>query len=136
MAITKSVGRQTVLDAKVDFTHVDLETSVAVQTDKVLAAFDLPPSAIVVGGEIVVTTAFAGPTVANIDIGDSGLATRYATDVDLKTAARTALTLTGFKHVSSVVINARVTSTVAVSTAGAGYVTLRYIVDGRVTENV
>ena len=58
-------------------------------------AIELPLGAVVIGGDIVVVTPFNG-TTNTLSLGDPTLGTRYATTVDLKTAARTALTVTGF----------------------------------------
>lgn len=99
----------------------------------VLDAIPLPPNANVIGGELVVETAFAGPTVATLSVGDSASATRYASTVDLKTAARTALTLTGFRGAGE---NIRLTMNVTVANATAGKATVRvlYTVQGRSQE--
>jgi hypothetical protein len=93
----------------------------------------LPPNATVVGGELVVETAYAGPTAATVSIGDSVSATRYGSTVDMKTAARTALTLTGFRGAGE---NIRITQNVTVANATAGKVTLRvaYVVQSRAQE--
>ncbi|MGH2626744.1 MAG: hypothetical protein ACRDHY_08860 [Anaerolineales bacterium] len=141
MAITKDVGRQTPLAAQIDFTFLTLETdagaaSGGIRTALVLPAFDIPPNAVVVGGEVVITTAFAGATVGVIDVGDGGSTTRYATNVNLLAAARTALTITGFKYSEWDTIDFVVDTTVAACSAGAGYVRLQYVTVGRVTENV
>lgn len=99
----------------------------------VLDAISLPPNANVIGGEIVVETAGVGPTAYTLSVGDSGSATRYASAVDLKTAARTALTLTGFRGAGE---NIRLTMNVTVANASAGKATVRvlYTVQNRSSE--
>ncbi len=63
-------------------------------------AFDvltLPYGAQVIGGDIIVHTASDVVTTHTLSVGDSALATRYGTTVNLKAAARTALAITGYK---------------------------------------
>lgn len=99
----------------------------------VFDAIPLPPNANVIGGEIVVETAYATSTAATISVGDSVSATRYANAVDLKTAARTALTLTGFRGAGEN-IRLAVNATVANATAGKATVRVLYTVQGRSNE--
>ena len=99
----------------------------------VFDALGLPPNANVIGGEIVVETAWATSTAATISVGDSGSATRYASAVDLKTAARTALTLTGFRGAGEN-IRLAVNATVANATAGKATVRVLYTVQNRSSE--
>jgi len=99
----------------------------------VFDAIPLPPNANVIGGEIVVETAYATSTAATISVGDSASATRYANAVDLKTAARTALTLTGFRGAGEN-IRLAVNATVANATAGKATVRVLYTVQGRSNE--
>ena len=99
----------------------------------VFEAIPLPPNANVIGGEIVVETAWATSTAATISVGDSASANRYANSVDLKTAARTALTITGFRGAGE---NVRVAVNATVANATAGKATLRvmYTIQGRGNE--
>lgn len=99
----------------------------------VFEALPLPPNANVIGGEIVVETAWATSTAATLSVGDSGSATRYANAVDLKTAARTALTLTGFRGAGEN-IRLAVNATVANATAGKATVRVMYTVQNRGNE--
>lgn len=92
----------------------------------------LPNGAVVVGGEIVVDAVFDTSGTATIGVGDSVSAARYATGVNLKAAARTALTLTGFVNTEGLPVRL----TIANNGGGAGAVgTVRvrvmYIRDGR-----
>ena len=99
----------------------------------VLDAIPLPPNATVIGGEIIVETAYATSTAATLSVGDSVSATRYASAVDIKTAARTALTLTGFRGAGE---NVRLAVNATVANATAGKVTVRvlYTVQNRTSE--
>lgn len=99
-------------------------------------AFDvinLPDSATVIDGELVVEVASNDTGTATVNIGDSVSATRYASAVNLKTAGRTALTLTGHRGAGESV---RMTIAAANGNATAGRATLRvmYTVDGRSNE--
>lgn len=60
-----------------------------------------PPGSQVIGGDIVVGTAFNTTGSDTLSIGDADVANRYANAVNLKSAARTALTVTGFKYTAS-----------------------------------
>lgn len=92
---------------------------------------NLPEGAVVIGGEVIVNTAYADCATATLSLGDASSATRYASAVDCKSAARTALTLTGY----STSANLRATVTVADS-ASAGKVTVRveYVLPNRQNE--
>ncbi len=93
----------------------------------------LPVGAVVIGGELVVETAVAGPTASTITIGDSGDATRYLGSTSLKTAARTALVPTGYVG-NGENIRITVTNTVAVATAGKVAIRVMYVMNGRTNE--
>ena len=95
---------------------------------------NLPEGAVIVGGEVAVETAYAGPTAATISLGDSSSATRYANAVDLKTAARTALTLTGYR--TSENLRATINTTVANATAGKATVRVFYVLPNRANEAI
>jgi hypothetical protein len=127
MPVTKNAGRQSPVEAWVEFNFADIPT-----TATVYDLVDLPPGAIVVGGDFVVTTAWNTATTATLSLGDATTATRYGSTVDLKTAARTALTLTGFAHTAT---EKAVRGTTAFSgtaaTAGAARLRVAYIVKGR-----
>lgn len=127
MAFTKIRGHQRVRCA-----YVDGLTYIAGMGETSGAAFvicTLPAGATVVGGEIIVDTASDSATSSNVDIGDSVDDDRYtASPVNLKSAARTALTLTGFKTTAQTDIKAIVTETGA-ATTGAFRVLIQYVVD-------
>lgn len=138
MAITKDANRQYPLVAKVEFTYSDLGTAVTAST--ILEAIDLPANAIVIGGYLCVTTAWVGPTVATVDIGDGSDTDRYSsTPVNLlaigKTALNFATTANPHEYTAPDTIDLDLVQTVAVSTAGAGYLQVEYVIDGRGQEN-
>lgn len=133
----------------VDGTKKTLGSTVALSTDPTDPAlngpvantvtFDcipLPSGAVVTGGEVIVETAYAGPTAATVSLGVAGALTALANAVDIKTAARTALTLTTPLVSNSVGQNLRATIAYTVANATAGKVRLRvqYTVDGRSQE--
>lgn len=99
----------------------------------VVDAINLPANATVIGGELIVETAYTGTTVATVSIGDSASATRYGSTVNLMSAARTALTLTGFRGAGE---NLRLTFNLTVADATAGKATVRvlYTIQGRSNE--
>lgn len=125
MPITKNPNRQELITAFVDFTFADIPT-----TATAYDALDLPVGAVVTGGDLVVTTAW-NSTTASLQIGDVTLASRYSGAVDLKAAARTALTVTGFTHtaVEKVLKGANIITGTA--TAGAARLSVTYYVKGR-----
>lgn len=133
-------GRQWPLVAEV---QLDFANDTVVATDGVTKPFTgaaladlipLPPDATVIGGEVVVDTASNAGTSHTLSIGDSGSATRYANAVDMKTAGRTALTLTGYRHNGE---DIRITSTPAGTQLTAGKVSIRvmYVIADRANEN-
>jgi hypothetical protein len=91
MAITKKADRQNVKLAWVMINLADLTTNVAA------AAMVLPPNAVVLSGQLITTEAWNSTTSDVLDVGDSGLATRYLTDGNIRAlAARVPLVPTGF----------------------------------------
>lgn len=144
MAVLKSTrGAQYPLLAEFTFNFDDTAVDSVAGTSKtfgstfgqslVFDAIPLPPNANVIGGEIIVETAYATSTAATLSVGDSGSATRYANAVDLKTAARTALTLTGYRG-SGENLRLAVNATVANATAGKVTVRVLYTIQGRANE--
>lgn len=122
MPIKKNSGRQDLLVAFVDVKFSDLAPGAN-------PAIEVPHGAVLVGGDVVVTTPFNSATSATGTVGDKGDADRYGT-VDLKQAGRTALTITGHKHsvADSVLLGF---AQVGSATAGALRLTLHYYVEGR-----
>lgn len=95
-------------------------------------ALELPGNAVVVGGDITVLTPWNSATSATLALGDAANGTRYtAAAIDLKTAGRTALTLTGYKHSVTESLKALATQAGAAATAGQARITVLYCVEGR-----
>ena len=125
MAITKNYARQEVIAAKVDITF---GTGTDIAVIGVFEAIEVPRNAIVVGGYINVSDATTA--TVDINIGDGGSSTRYATAVDGAATGLTALTLTGYKYTAKDTIDVAIT--VADPTAaGAAELVVEYIIDGR-----
>jgi hypothetical protein len=121
-------GRQTPLFAEIAFSFSNIaDTGVPV------TAVRLPTGAQVVSGAVVIDTAFNNGGAATINAGDAASGARYAGGVDLKTAGRTALTLTGFIGDGSDIV---ITPTLAgaAATQGSGRLLVSYVIAGRSTE--
>lgn len=125
MSITKKVGRQEVIAAKVDFTF---GTGANVPLIGVYGAIDVPEGAIVVGGYVNISDA----TTATVDvnIGDGVLSTRYAAAVDAAAVALTALVPTGYKYPAADTIDVAIT-VADPAAAGTAEVVVLYVVDER-----
>ena len=93
----------------------------------------LPSAATLVGGEVVVETVSNDTGTATIAVGDSASATRYLSATNIKAAARTALTLTGYRGQGE---DIRITLANANGNATTGKVTVRvqYVVANRANE--
>lgn len=123
MAITKNPGRQEAIVAYVDVNLADLATGV----DAV--AIDLPPNAVVIGGDIVATEAFNSTSTDVVDVGDSASENRYLNDGSVHTAIRTALVPTGYVTLPTTrQITVRWTSGGGVPTTGKFRLTVEYYV--------
>lgn len=140
--LNPSRAAQTVLSAEFTFEFADTMKDVNGVTKDfktvgthVFDAINLPPRAIVVGGEVVTETAVTGSTAYNVSVGDSVSATRYLGATDRTAAGRTALVPTGYVGNGE---NLRVTvaPTVAASTAGKVTVRVQYIMRDRWSETV
>ena len=140
MAIQKNPDRQWPLRAKVDFTYDNFTTE---GSGVAVAAIDLPGGARVIGGQIAITTPFntsGGTTPADtLDVGDGTTAGRYAAGVNGQAAGVTALTVDQNDHASGKGVvyitwtpNADNT---AVATAGAGFLEVEYVIEGRGNES-
>lgn len=125
MTIKKIAGRQELVAAYVNIGFADPTYGTAE------AAIDLPGNAVIVGGDVTVTTAWNSATTATLKLGDTLDDKRYTgTAVDLKTAGRTALTLTGYKHTAEA-LKTLIAQTGAAATAGAASISVQYYVTGR-----
>lgn len=95
MPITKNRGRQSATEAYVDIAFGDVVSGVA------QAAIDLPVGAQLVGGDIVVDTAFNSVTSDVITVGDALSAARYLGSTSIAATGRTALVPTGYRTLST-----------------------------------
>jgi hypothetical protein len=133
----------------VDGASKTLGSTVALSTDPAQAGltgpaantivFDgikMPPGAVITGGELIVETAYVGPTAATVSFGIAGNTTAYLNAASLLAVGRTAVTLTS-PMLENTGVDARVTLayTVANATAGKFRIRLQYTVDGRMNEN-
>lgn len=125
MAITKNVGRQEVIAARV---VVTLGTGNDVAVQGTYGAIDVPEGAIVVGGFINVSDA----TTATVDIhlGDGGVTNRYLDNIDGAATGLTALTLTGYEYTAPDTLDILV-DTADPAAAGQFELVVLYIVNGR-----
>jgi len=90
---------------------------------------------VIIGGEVVVETAYAGSTAATVSLGIAGSTTALANAVDMKTAARTALTLTSpLLANAGQNLRATIAYTVANATAGKARLRVQYTIDQRSNE--
>lgn len=126
--LSLDVGRQTVLFASiaVAFDHL-ADTGVAVK------AINLPYGAEIVGGAVIVDTAFDVGTTATLDVGDPVNGARYGNDVNLKAVGRTELTLTGYVSDGEAIVLTP-TNVGTAATTGAARVEVQYVIRGRAGE--
>lgn len=129
VALKKVTGRQYPLVAVISFDFTNIST-----TATAVVAAALPPNSEVIGGYVIVDTAWDTGTTATVDIGDSTTATRHGSAVDLKTAARTALTLTGYVNTGGLDLALKPALVGTAATAGAGRLVVEYIVKDRANE--
>ncbi len=94
---------------------------------------NLPSGAIVVGGQMMVTTVSDDSSTATLAVGDSVTANRYMAATSIKSAASTAFTLTGYEPAG---LNLRVTLANAGANATVGTVRINvlFILSGRANE--
>jgi len=100
----------------------------------VFDAIPLPVGAVVVGGELIVETAGAGPTAYTVSVGSAASATGLLAATSILSAGRTALTGLGLAHNAGANVRITLASTVAAATAGKVRVRVMYTIDGRGTE--
>ena len=118
-----------------------LESGLTAATGLVFDCINMPPYAVITGGEVIVETAFVGIGAgATLSLGISGSATALVSALDLDAAlagARTALTLTA-PLLCNAGANIRLTTAGLTATATAGKVRVRvqYTIDGRGNELV
>lgn len=131
MPIKKLSGRQEVIAATADFTFADVTDATY------MAAVDLPGNAIVVGGGLAITTIFNSATTDTFSIGDkegaaAAVNTTYsAVSADITVAGNIPVVPTGKKYTVPSTVGVVWDGTGAAPTAGAGRLTVLYVVDGR-----
>lgn len=131
MALTKKAARQAPLVATCDFTYADV-TSAAYA-----AMVDLPVNAIVLSGNLAITTIFNSATTDKFSIGDkvgSAVATAdtyAAQSADITAAGIVAIVPTGKKMTSAGSVGIVWTGDGAAPSAGVGRLTVTYMIDGR-----
>jgi len=101
----------------------------------------LPVGAQIIGGDVHVENAYVGPVTATVSLGTSAAGTLLANAVDVKTAARTALTVPLEDSDAAPAgaytgLDVRMTLVLGAGNATAGRVRVRvmYTIDGRVNE--
>ena len=103
-------------------------------TGGVFDALHLPQNSVVVGGEVIVDVVSNDGGTATVTIGDATTANRYGNTIDLKAAARTALTLTGFLNDIGRDIRLTIANNTGDATTGKFRVNVMYIIKDRVNE--
>ena len=127
MTIALNTNRQEVIHAMVSFTQAGL----TLQDGTVESAITVPQGAIVVGGGIVIDTAFDSTTSDTLTVGDGGVAARYVGSVDGQTAGYTALVPTGYEYPAQDTVDVGNTQVGGAGSAGEGRLLLSYVVNGR-----
>jgi hypothetical protein len=119
-------------DTMVDINGVTRDFKTIV-TGIVADVINLPPNAIVVGGEVVTEIAVTGATAYNVSVGDSASAVRYLGATNKLAAGRTVLVPTGYVGLGE---NIRLTALPTVADATAGKISLRveYVLRNRAIE--
>lgn len=127
MAITKSDARQWPLAEIIRFNVGDVEAGE-------VAMADLQGGEVVVGGSLTVVTAWNTTGAATVDLGDADTGDRYLDGVNLKAAARTALTLTGYSYPSAAELVATFAFADTAATEGEAILEFTVLREGRQSE--
>jgi len=118
-------SRQNVKVAIQDVTMAELTSGAAIGAVKV------PYGARVVGGGVIVETAFDSGTSDVLDVGDGGDADRYsATPINIAAAGYTALDITGYKYTVTDFIDLTWTGAGTAATTGVLQLVVFYTIDG------
>lgn len=132
MALTMKVARQSCIVATCDFTFADLTSGAYA------AMISLPANAIVIGGNLAITTLFNSGTDDKFSIGDkvgsaAATATTFAAQsADITATGRAAVIVpTGKLMTSAGSVGVVWTATGTAATAGTGRLVVEYIIDGR-----
>ena len=119
-------GRQYPLVDEVTITAAHMnESAVAVP------AVNLPVGAVVIGGSVIVDTAFDAAT-AVLDVGDAASANRYKNDVNIAATGVTALVPTGYVSAGKPILVTPVFADAV--TVGSLRLQVQYIIGGRANE--
>lgn len=119
-------GRQYPLVAEVTITAAHMnESAVAVP------AMTLPVGAVVIGGSVIVDTAFDAAT-AVLDVGDAASANRYKNDVNIAATGITALVPTGYVSAGKPILVTPVFADAV--TVGSLRLQVHYVIGGRANE--
>ena len=121
-------GRQCPMFAEIAFDHTHFQDSAVP-----VPVFNLPFGAQIIGGAVIVDTAFDSTTNV-LDVGDSVVGNRYVNDVNLKATGRTALVPTGYVS-DGAAVWATPVATGSAPTVGAGRIQIQYVIKDRATEN-
>ena len=127
MAITKSDARQWPLAEIIRFNVADVAAGE-------VAMADLQGGEVVVGGSLTVVTAWNTTGAATVDLGDEDVGDRYLDGVNLKAAARTALTLTGHVYPTAAELVATFAFDDTAADAGEAILEFTVIREGRQSE--
>lgn len=126
MAITKDANVQEVCSKSVTIGFADIVQNTA------SAAIDIPPNSVILSGHLFTTQAWNSTTSDVLDVGDSGSATRYLSDGDIRAAsALVALVPTGFVHTGGSLTVTHTAGTAATATTGSSRLTVTYITLGK-----
>lgn len=142
--LKKTPAAQTVLAA--DFTFDIAQADAMVNTSGVSTVFSasagtvydiisLPYGAQVVGGDLTVLVVSNDTGTATASVGDSASATRYANAVNIKAAARTALTITGYQSLGEAV-RLTLANQNGNATTGKVKIVAQIVFSNRATENL
>jgi len=127
MSISLNADRQYPLVAVVDFTQPNF--TVLAQAEN---AVEIPAGATIVGGALIVDTAFDGGIGQTLTVAGGGASTA-AVDADAATG-RTALTLTGAKSTATSYVTLAMGGALGGS-AGVGRLEVQYVMGDRSNEN-
>ncbi len=133
-SVDRNHGTQYPLVATQEFTVAQLASGEAV------GAIKLPYGARVIGGGVLITTAFNSTTSDKLDVGDGGDPDRYtSSEITISSTGYTALTISGYKYTQTDYVDLTWTGVGADAGAadadeGAGVLIVMYVIDGRANE--
>lgn len=150
--LKKLPGAQTVLSALFDYNFDDTMVNTSGNTvamgvltsgsNTVFDIFTPPPGAVVIGGRVIVITAFATSSANSVDVGDSDDTDRYtetgAIDLQDPDAPASGFEMLGDGKIYSGNQNIRLTisNATAAATAGRAIIVVNFVMTGRISENL